>query len=784
MRGRCSAFLAVVVDAWIAHAGAAAVPAAMPIEFEANAGQHERTVRYLARAAGYQLYLTSTGPVFSFPIAARASRRPAQVAETIRLEFLHANRAPTIQPLHPSTHRTNYFIGDDPARYHTDIWNFEQVMYRDVYPGVDVLFYGQNGNIEYDLVLQPGADLGRIELAFRGAAKIRIDSSGDLVVTTAMGSLKQRRPSVYQVIAGERTPVAARYRSSGRNRVKLDVARYDAGKPLVIDPVLTYSTYLGGSNTESGQAIAVDATGNAYIAGSTASSNFPAAGGYQRSLAGSIDAYVAKLSPGGTGLVYSTYLGGRQSFSQAMGIAVDASGNAYVTGTTSSKTFPTTAGAFQTAITGGGGFVAKLNAAGNALLYSTYLAGAYPQAIRVDASGSAFLAGYTAGGLPTTAGAFRTTKPSASPNHSGFVTRLNAAGSALLYSTYLGGSDADDVHGLDIDHAGNAYVVGATSSADFPTRNAFQPARKGGKDAFLSKLDPVGSSLVFSTYVGGTADDSANAVAVDAAGGVYIAGDTFSTDFPRYGGRSKGHNDTVANNAFITEFAPDGVTLVGSGYFGGAACLTPDMWSCYPTQPNDGATAIAVDPTGTNIYVAGYLSSVVVYLNDPVQSTLNGPTDAFVARFRKPLNLLYSTRLGGSDVDVANGIAIDPAGNAYVVGTSNGGNDFPATAGAAQVAAGGSYDVFVAKLSTAGVRVQAVIDSSLPRTYELTADVALNANGTITFIDGVTALASKPVINGTASLTTTLALGVHKITAVYSGDGSVSEPQYVVVSQQ
>jgi hypothetical protein len=482
--------------------------------------------------------------------------------------------------------------------------------------------------------------------------------------------------------------------------------------------------------------------------------------------------------------VYSTYLGGRQSFSQAMGIAVDASGNAYVTGTTSSKTFPTTAGAFQTAITGGGGFVAKLNAAGNALLYSTYVAGAYPQAIRVDANGSAFLAGYTAGGLPTTAGAFRTTKPSASPNHSGFVTRLNAAGSALLYSTYLGGSDADDVHGLDIDHAGNAYVVGATSSADFPTRNAFQPARRGGKDAFLSKLDPVGSSLVFSTYLGGTADDSANAVAVDAAGGVYIAGDTFSTDFPRYGGRLKGHNDTVANNAFITEFAPDGVTLVGSGYFGGAACLTPDVWSCYPTQPNDGATAIAVDPTGTNIYVAGYLSSVVVYLNDPVQSTLNGPTDAFVARFRKPLNLLYSTRLGGSDVDVANGIAIDPAGNAYVVGTSNGGNDFPATAGAAQVAAGGSYEVFVAKLSTAGVRVQAVIDSSLPRTYELTADVALNANGTITFIDGVAALASKPVVNGTASLTTTLALGVHKITAVYSGDGSVSEPQYVVVSQQ
>lgn len=752
-----------------------------PVEFEVNQGQHDPEVRFLARARGYEFYLTEAGAIFMLPRigVGHDARKP----EMVYLKFVNGRSSPVIQSLGEAAHRTHYLIGDDPSQFRTDIANFERVVYGDVYPGVDVVFYGQNGRIEYDFILKPGSDLSNIELAFVGARDVRIGSEGDLVVETASGTITQHRPTVFQEVDGKRALVAGGYRSVGTNRFKFEVAAYDRTQPLTIDPILTYSTYMGGTSAETGQAIAVDAAGNAYITGSTSSSNFPTLGAYQGSRAGTTDVFVTKINAAGTGLVYSTYIGGRSSTSSATGIAIDGSGNAYVTGTTTSNTYPTTAGVVQGAISGGGGFVTKLNAAGNTLVYSTYLKGAFPQAIRVDAGGNAFVAGYSLGNLTTTAGAFHTTKPSAASNHSGFVAKLNPTASAQLYSTYLGGTAADDVKGIAVDGAGNAYVAGATTSIDYPVSNAYQATLKGGKDAFVTKLNPSGNALVFSTYIGGTADDSANAVAIDSAGNVYIAGDTFSTDFPRVNGRLKGHNDTVANNAFVTEFAAAGNSLVGSTYFGGAACLTPTISSCFPTQPNDGATAIAVDPTGTYVYVAGYLSSVVTLLKDPIQGALNGTTDAFVAKFYGPTGIFYATRLGGGDIDVANGIAIDANGNAYVVGTSNGGTNFPTTLGAVKLASGGSSDAFVAKIATVGVQLQ-VLFQSAPATYQMIGKVALNATGSITFFDGATALSSQPVVGGTATFTTTLAIGIHKITALFSGDDSVSDTTVFAIPQQ
>jgi len=667
------------------------------------------------------------------------------------------------------------------------------VIYRDVYPGVDVVFYGKNGQIEYDFILKPDADPAKIQFAFAGAQKIEVDPAGDLLIHTAAGTLKQHQPQVYQEHDGQREAVAASYRVLLGNHVGFQLASYDRARLLTIDPVLSYSTYLGGSGIDTANAIAVDAAGNAYITGTTNSSKFSTSGAFQSTLSGTSDVFVAKLNPQGTGLVYSTYIGGRRSISQAMGIAVDASGNVYVTGTTDSNTYPVTTGALSAGISGGGAFVTKLNATGNALVYSTYLKGAVPAAIRVDASGNTFVAGQAFASLVTTSGVLQAVNPSGTVG-SGFVSKLNATGSALVYSTYLGGTAEDAVRGLAIDSGGNAYAVGVTSSDNFPiVTGAFQPARKGAQDGFVSKLDAAGKTLLFSTYLGGAVNDLANAVAVDASGRIFVAGETFSVDFPSLNGGALNsfHNSTAFNVAFLTVLNPDAASLVISAYFGGKACLTSDVQSCFPTKPNDGATAIAVDASGSNIYLAGYLSSVDVTLVDAIQAKLNGPTDAFVVKMvfdalSNVFRLSYSTRLGGSDTERAAGLAIDAQGNAYVVANSVG-TSFPTTQGAFRVAnsGAGASDAVIAKLSTLGVPV--TLDGSCGfqagQITQLRATLAINATGNITFMDGSTAIATVPIANGMALFSAPAQVGVHKYTAVRSSDGSVSPPLSCKVEQ-
>ncbi|HEV8306236.1 MAG TPA: SBBP repeat-containing protein, partial [Methylomirabilota bacterium] len=463
----------------------------LPLAFEANRGQTDPRVDFLARGRGYTLFLTPTEAVLVLK-ATPGRSRPASPAEgdavlgpaagVVRMKLVGANSSPRVVGLDALPGRVHYFLGNDPTRWRTDIPTYARVRYDEVYPGVSLVYYGRQGQLEYDLVVAPGADPAPIRLAFEGAEGLALEAGGDLVVRTAHGELRLHAPVVYQEVQGTRVPVPARFTLVSEPcpaaechvaplTVGVAVAAYDSRHPLVIDPVLIYSTFLGGSGADEGFGIAVDAAGSAYVTGWTASASFPTTAGALDTTfnGGSADAFVTKLNSTGSALVYSTYLGGSgEDKSQA--IAVDAAGNAYVTGWTDSSDFPTTAGAFQTALGGGrDAFVAKLNPSGSGLVYSTYLGGSgnesnvdFSPGIALDAAGNAYVTGGTSSSnFPTTAGAFQT---SLGGSFDAFVTKLNPTGTALVYSTYLGGSGDDQGHGIQVDASGHAYVTGYTGS--------------------------------------------------------------------------------------------------------------------------------------------------------------------------------------------------------------------------------------------------------------------------------------------------------------------------------
>jgi uncharacterized repeat protein (TIGR03803 family) len=612
--------------------------------------------------------------------------------------------------------------------------------------------YGNQGQLEYDFVVQPGADPASIQLSIVSdeqagsqqkavgrtaqpqdpepesqsaidnrkssiAAPLHVNATGDLVVATDGGEVTFHTPVVYQPAAYHEPRTTNKDLVEGKyvvtdNHITFEVANYDKRKPLVIDPALAYSTYLGGSDYDVGGAIAVDASGNAYIAGTTPSSDFPTTAGASQTkyggggsgCCGAGDAFVTKLSPGGSALVYSTYLGGTEN-DNASAIAVDARGNAYVTGFTQSFNFPATPGAFQTSRRSihGNAFVSKLGPKGSALLYSTFLGGSGGGdgafGIAVDASGNAYVTGPTYSfDFPTTPGAFQTTCPSCSYG-SGFVTKLNAAGADLLYSTFLG---VDFPRGIAVDASGSAYVTGETGSSDFPiTRGAFQTTLAGEEDAFVSTLNTAGSALLYSTYLGGgvpaaggEALNLGSGIAIDTSGNAYVTGSTYCTDFPTTTGAFQStYGGTPCcgplPNAFVSKFNTRGSALLYSTYLGGSG--------------GSGGSGIALDAANNanvtgNAFGTGFPTTPGAF-----QTTFGGNRDAFVSKLNSTGSaLLYSTYLGGSGAENGSGIAVDASGNAYVTGVTESSN-FPVTPGAFQIALGGQADAFVAKISMANV---------------------------------------------------------------------------------
>jgi len=670
----------------------------LPLSFEPNQGQTDGQVKFLSRGAGHTLFLTQSKAVL---LVTRFERGPLDTWKTgprtsgtvLGMSFIGASRNPQILGEEELPGKVNYMVGSNAGTWRTNIATYARVTYRGLYPGIDLTYYGREGQLEYDFVVRPGADLRRILVGFSGAEKLEVDARGDLLLRTGPDVIRQRKPIAYQEVNGMRREIPVRYVLKGAHRVAFKVAAHDSGRPLIIDPALFYSTYLGGSVRDGGQGIAVDSAGNAYVTGLTNSTDFPtAAGAFQSASAGSFDAFVTKINPVGSApLVYSTYLGGSGD-DYGLGIAVDSAGNASLTGFTNSPNFPTTPAAFQPAPGGSAdAFVTKLNSSGSVLIYSTYLGGSgydVGQGIALDGLGSAYVTGVTSSAdYPTSVAAFQI---ALAGSFNAFVTKLNLAGSApLLYSTYLGGSSDDRGVGVAVDSAGNAYVTGYSTSTDFPTTpGAFQTTYAGGADVFVTKLNPAGSTpLLYSTYLGGSGQDIGQAIAVNASGNAFVTGKT-SGSFPTTAGAFQSAFGGGGSDVFATRLNPSGSAPIYSTYLGGAG--------------DDSGYGIALDGSG-DAYLAGYTSSPNFPTTAGVfQTTFGGGRfDAFVTKLNPAGSapLIYSTYLGGSGEDAAQGIAVDGLLNAYVTGYT-GSTSFPTTPGAFQTTFhGGVFNAFVTKIA-------------------------------------------------------------------------------------
>ena len=688
--------------------------ARLPLSFERNLGQTDRRVKFLARGPHYTLFLTADQAVLALQQNAAQQGKPGapQVPPAVvRVRLVGANGGAQVSGLDELPGRSNYFVGNDPQRWHTQIPTYAKVLYRDAYPGIDAVYYGRQGQMETDYVVKPGGEAGRIRMAIEGAQKLEVDGEGNLVLQVEGGAVRLERPVAYQENGGQRSSVTAHYALAGPREVKVEVGAYDPRNPLIIDPVLLYSTYLGGTGGDVAYGIAVDSSGDALITGITNSADFPSASSAQNGSAGNGDAFVAELNPAGTALVYSTYLGGSGA-DTGYAVAVSASGDAFVTGSTTSANFPvkSSTAPFQPTYGGNGdAFVTQLSSTGNQLVYSSYLGGQgadFGLGIALDSAGNAYVTGSTQSvDFPVVTPLQGTTGGGSDV----FVAKVNFTGSALLYSTYLGGSAADVSQAIQVDSSGNAYIAGYTFSTNFPTVNPYQGANAGGgADAFVAKLNPSGKGLVYSTYLGGSGDDRAFGIALDSSGDAFVAGETQSPVFPTTSSAFQISNHG-GSDAFVSKLNPGGTNLIYSTLLGGGAV--------------DQANGIAVDASG-DAFVTGFTQSNDFPTQQAVQGLLGitggsacgaSPcADSFVSELNPAgTTLTYSTFLGGSGADFGQGIALDSTGNVYVTGSTASAN-FPAVATAYQGVLGSvAGNAYIAKIGTANLPSIAIVPSKL-----------------------------------------------------------------------
>jgi hypothetical protein len=712
-----------------ALSGRSAQPFAhLPLSFERNEGQTDPNVRFLAHGPGYTLFLTGDGAVLalqrtSHPASRRSTpwRAPASSQESVvRLSLVGAN--PHVQAAGEKElpGKSNYFIGSNPSRWHTDVPIYARVYYRGVYPGVDVVYYGWQGTLENDFVVAPRSDPGQIRIRIAGAGRVRQSAAGDLVLKTRTGDVMLHVPVAYQVRGNQKQPVNVHYVRLRNDEFGLKATGYRRNEPLVIDPAVVYSTYLGGSGGDVGYGIAVDVNDNVFVCGVTNSTNFPTASAEQSSYGGSGDAFVSEINPTGTKLIYSTYLGGSGSDS-ASACALGTTDTLYVTGTTNSTDFPvaptisptSTTSAFQTAYGGNGdAFVAAIEQPGNKLLYSSYLGGSgadFGQGIAVDSSGNAYVTGSTQSPDFPVPNAEQPTIGGASD---AFVTEVNLSGTSLVYSTYLGGSQADTGQAIKVDSSGDAYVAGYTFSTDFPTKNPTQTTNAGGSDGFVAELSASTTtaptpSLLFSTYLGGGSNDEALGLALDKSGNIYVTGMTQSGSSAPFPTTSGAYQTLLkgTQNAFVTKFS--------AGTSPGTFCINcSGGYSTYlGGSVTDQGNGIAVDSSG-DAFVVGYTQSSDFPSANPTQTTLGitggstcGTTpcaDAFITEMNPTgSSPNFSTFLGGSGADFGQAIALDTSVNAFVTGSTASSN-FPVTPAAYQGSLGGvPGNAFVAEIEQA-----------------------------------------------------------------------------------
>jgi hypothetical protein len=639
----------------------------LPLAFEANQGQTDARVRFLARGPRYTVFLTDEEAVLAL--------RGSAEAAVVRLRPVGASSATPVG-LDTQATRVNVLRGHDPSAWHSGIPTYGRVLYPHAYPGIDLVFYSRDGGLEYDVAVAPGADPRMVRLAVEGADRLRLDAGGDLILETAGGPLRMRAPVAYQDTPRGRQTVAARYALSD-GVLGFDVGAYDHSRPLVIDPVLTYSTYLGGNGDDASYAITLDASGAAYITGRTQSTDFPTRNAVQSGLGQppaqfAYDAFVAKIAPDGGSLIYATYLGGNGA-DEGHAIALDAAGNAWVGGVTASTDFPTAnplVASNPSGMNSPVGFVARLSADGSQLLFSSYLNSLYVRDLALDAAGNVYVVADAGDAAVSVA-----------------LMKLAPDGSRLMFSNTFG--DRSNPAGIALDTAGNIYVAGRTTSTAFPTTaNALKRTHTGSDtEGFVTKLGPDGVTILYSTYLGGSGYDRASSIVVDSSGAIYVSGNTTSTDFPTVNPVSCTCTfDSYQGNIFLSKIAPDGSRFVFSTYLG----------------PGDGR--IALGPGGY-IYIGGGRADSVYrgIFVDPLQDYRPGDNGLVYKIDPSGQTIVYSTPFGGSANDQVTDIAVDAEGQAYVTGWTSS-SDFP-TMNALQPSLGQPqsccvYDAFVAKIGS------------------------------------------------------------------------------------
>jgi hypothetical protein len=635
----------------------------LPLLFIENQGQVDEAVSYYVQASGQTIYFTKKNIVFDLIRSGGAEVDTTAERLVFSLDFLGANSQLDIVNSGKDDAVVNYFIGNDPEEWHANVPTYRELIYRDIYPNIDLRLYGDGGILRYDFVVNPGAVPGAIALAYNGIDSLAI-VDGDLLISTAFGDVVQSNPYIYQQIGDEVVEVEGGFRLGSDNIYSFYVAAYNNQYPLIIDPVLLdYATYLGGTDDDGGNGIAVDSDNYAYVTGHTESANFPfTSGAYQVALQGGYDAFVTKLSLDGASLVYSTYLGG-EDIDWGYAIVLDTNNYAYVTGDTRSPLLFPTQNPYQATLAGGtsDAFVTKLAQDGASLVYSTYLGGSgdeLGEGIAVDSNNYAYVDGYTDSDspnpFPTTAGAYQS---ALAGEVDAFVTKLSQDGASLVYSTYLGGDWEDYAHDIALDSEGHAYATGKTEGpGDFPTTaGAFQTSFGGGNyDVFVTKLSLTGDALEYSTYFGGDSFDLAEGIVVDIDNNAYFAGETWSSTgtLPV---TSDAFQPTYAGNgdAFATKLSPAGDALVYSSYLGGTG------W--------DIGTGIALDPDG-HAYVSGWTQSgdfpttEGAFMESPGGVLYPDTWDAFAVKIVAPCDLVTTSTTGGSVTDPGEGTFTDEKG--------------------------------------------------------------------------------------------------------------------------
>jgi beta-propeller repeat-containing protein len=716
----------------------------LPLRFEPNQGQIDRQVKFVSRMKGCTVFLAPTEAVLASHPNGDVIERDGSVrhdpdvgTSTVRMKLLNANPATIIEGEDRLIGTSNYLIGNDRARWHTNIPTYRKVRYANVYPGIDLVYYGAGGQLEYDFIVAPGADPKDIAIAFDGVRDTRLDSNGNLVLSNRGGEFIQKAASIYQEIHGRKQQVIGGYVFRDDGKIGFEIEEFDRHEPLVIDPQIVYSTFLGGSGDDVANGVAVDRSGNAYIAGSTTSLNFPLRGAVQDQLnrsSSSIpdDAFVTKLNAAGTDIVYSTYIGGSYRDS-ANAIAVTIDGRACIAGVTddyrNASDFPVTANKFQGAHGGAlpglnvgtarndDAFVTMLSADGASLVYSTFFGGTetvvlpgipnvsngedFALAVAVDSSNDIYIAGFTQSNDLPTRGAFQSSRRSSLNGFDSFIARFDPAKSgdaSLVFASFLGGTDDDIAKGIAVDLFGNAYIAGETASADLQTKGPsgqtlppFQGNYQGGTtDAFVAKIDTNRSgaaSLVYLTYLGGANTDRANAIAVDSLERVYVTGASNSPDFPVSDSLEATDNNS---DAFVTKLNADGTALFYSTFIGGSA--------------GEEGFGIGID-SGGNAYITGVTSSNDFNVINGFPQTVGGgfvfinKLGASVSATGAP-SILFSDTFGGNATQ-AKAIAVDSKGNVYITGRTTSAPSLQATPGAFQESyQGGASDTFLTKIGS------------------------------------------------------------------------------------